>query len=153
MQKKKNGKLQLIGLTIGKYKNKEDWSVAFSEIKTALKSGLKKFEKIILSSDGDLSIINTAKNISTRVKIQKDKWHVFHQLKYYLWKDGVKKELRNKITGHFFKISMLTKRTVKRRNQRINIGVWSDAGALNVCKIRGAYYYNGISPLNWKKRA
>lgn len=205
-QKKENGKLQLVGLTIGKYKNKEDWVLAFSQIETALKSGLKKFEKIILSSDGDLSIINTAKNISKRIKIQKDKWHVFHQLKYYLWKDGVKKELKNKIIGHFFKISMLSKRTKQKRNkriksyifllsalnlshtatylqsamdgfythetegnsnvyttktersmrttnQRINIGVWSDAGALNVCKIRGAYYYNGISPLNWKTRA
>ena len=203
-QKKKDGKLQLIGLSIGKYKNKKDWSLAFSEIETALKSGLKKFEKIILSSDGDLSIIDTAKNISKRVKIQKDKWHVFHQLKYYLWSDGVKKELKNKIIGHFFKISMLSKRTIEKRNkrirryifllleagfshtaiclqsaidgfythetegnsniyttktersmrttnQRINVGVWSASGALNVCKIRGAYYYNGISPLNWKK--
>ena len=46
-----------------------------------------------------------------------------------------------------------TERSLRTTNQRINIGVWSDAGALNVCKIRGAYYYNGISPLNWKKRA
>ena len=34
----------------------------------------------------------TAKSLSKRVKIQKDKWHVFYQLKYYLWSDGVKKE-------------------------------------------------------------
>ena len=204
-QKKKNGKLHLVGLTIGKYKNKKDWLLAFSELKTALSSNLKKYEKIILCSDGDLSIIDTAKRISTRIKIQKDKWHVFHQLKYYLWKDGVKKKLKNKIIGHFFKISMLSKRIIKERdkrisqyiqllskagfhhtsvylrsamdgfythetekntniystltersmrttNQRINVGVWSDTGALNICKIRGAYYYNGISPLDWKNQ-
>ncbi len=205
-QRNKNGKLQLVGLTIGKYKNKQDWTEAFSEIKKAIESGLKKYEKIILASDGDLSIIDTAKAISEKIKIQKDKWHIFHQLKYYLWSDGVKKELKHKIIGHFFKKSMLSKRTIKERdirinkyitllrlagfkhtvvylqsamngfythetegnsniytsktersmrttNQRINIGVWSDDGALNVCKIRGVYYYNGISPLNWKNTA
>jgi len=203
-QKKRDGKLHLVGLSIGKYKDKNDWLSAMSELMTALNSGLKKYAKIILSSDGDWSIINTARNISKRIKIQKDKWHIFHQLKYYLWKDGVKKEFKNKIIRHFFKITMLSKRSIKLRNerikryifllscmgyksvatylqssmdgfythetegntniyttktersmrttnQRINVGIWSDAGALNVCKIRGAYYYNGISPLNWKK--
>ena len=205
-QKLKNGKLHLVGMTIGKYKNKSDWLSAMSEIELALSSGLKKYAKIILASDGDLSIINVAKGISQRVKIQKDKWHVFHQLKYYLWKDGVRKELRNEIIAHFFKLTMLSKcsiierdekikeyiiflsnaeykstavylesamdgfythekegntniytskteRSMRTTNQRINVGVWSDDGALNVCKIRDAYYYNGISPLNWKETA
>ena len=44
-----------------------------------------------------------------------------------------------------------TERSMRTTNQRINVGLWSDEGALNVCKIRGAYYYNEISPLNWKK--
>jgi len=202
-QKKKNGKLHLVGISIGKYKNVVDWQLAFSKITEAVKSGLEMFEKIILASDGDLSIIDTAKAISSKIKIQMDKWHVFYQLKYYLWKDGVKKDLKNSIIGHFFKISMLFKRTIKDRdkriaryiemllwsgyshtatylqssminfythetegnknvytsktersmrttNQRINVGVWSDHGALNISKIRDAYYYNGISPLNWK---
>ena len=209
-QKKKNGKLHIVGLAIGKYKDKSDWLSAMSEIQTALESGLKKYAKIILSSDGDLSIINVAKGISKgfnqRIKIQKDKWHVFHQLKYYLWKDGVCKELKNEIIAHFFKLTMLSKSSITKRdeeikkyiislsnkeykstavylesamdgfythekegntniytsktersmrttNQRINVGVWSDSGALNVCKIRDAYYYNGISPLNWKEAA
>lgn len=205
-QKLKNGKLHLVGMTIGTYKNKSNWLSAMSEIQSALSSGLKKYAKIILSSDGDLSIINVAKSINQRIKIQKDKWHVFHQLKYYLWKDGVLKELRNEIIAHFFKLTMLSKcsiierdekikeyilslsnkeykstavylesamegfythekegntniytskteRSMRTTNQRINVGVWSDSGALNVCKIRDAYYYNGISPLNWKETA
>ena len=209
-QKKKNGKLHIVGLAIGKYKDKSDWLSAMSEIQIALESGLKKYAKIILSSDGDLSIINVAKGISKgfnqRIKIQKYKWHVFHQLKYYLWKDGVCKELKNEIIAHFFKLTMLSKcsiterdeeikkyiislsnkeykstavylesamdgfythekegntniytskteRSMRTTNQRINVGVWSDSGALNVCKIRDAYYYNGISPLNWKEAA
>jgi len=206
-QKKKDGKLHIIGLSIGKYKDKKDWQSAFSELLTALNSGLKKYAKLILSSDGDLSIIEVAKSLnSKRVKIQKDKWHVFHQLKYYLWKDGVCKELKNNIIAHFFKITMLAKCSIEKRddrinryifllesagynsvatylrssmdgfythetenntniyttktersmrttNQRINVGVWSDSGALDVTKIRLAYYYNGISPLNWKNAA
>ena len=203
-QKKKDGKLHLVGLSIGRYKDKKDWLSALSEIVVALNSGLKKYSKIILSSDGDWSIIDTARNISKRIKIQKDKWHIFHQLKYYLWKDGVGKESKYKIIARFFKLTMLSKCTIEKRNkrikryifllaclgyksvarylqssmdgfythetegntniyttktersmrttnQRINVGVWSDDGALHVCKIRDAYYYNGISPLNWKK--
>ena len=46
-----------------------------------------------------------------------------------------------------------TERSMRTTNQRINVGVWSDDGALNATKIRLAYYYNGISPLNWKKQA
>ena len=46
-----------------------------------------------------------------------------------------------------------TERSMRTTNQRINVGVWSDSGALNIAKIRDAYYYNGISPLNWKNTA
>lgn len=197
-QKLKNRKLHLVGLAIGKYKDKSDWLSTMSEIQSALASGLKKYAKIILSSDGDLSIINVAKGISKRIKIQKDKWHVFHQLKYYLWKDGVCKELRSEIIAYFFKLTMLsegsiterdeeikkyivslsnkeykstavylesamdgfytheqegntniytskTERSMRTTNQRINVGVWSEDGALNVCKIRGASRTCGIT--------
>jgi len=202
-QKKQNGKLHLVGLSIGKYKDQNDWFSALSELSVALTSGLIKYTKLILSSDGDLSIIEAAKSLGKSIKIQKDKWHIFHQLKYYLWKDGVCKELKNNIIAHFFKITMLTKCSIEKRNyrisryifllesrgyhsaavylrssmegfythetekntnvyttktersmritnQRINVGVWSDRGASDVIKIRLAYYYNGISPLNWK---
>ena len=46
-----------------------------------------------------------------------------------------------------------TERSMRTTNQRINVGVWSNSGALNVCKIRDSYYYNGIDPLNWKEIA
>ncbi len=203
-QRKVDGTLHLVGMSIGKYKDKSGWLSAFSELKVALESGLKKYKKLILSSDGDLSIIDVAKDISKRIKIQKDKWHVFYQMKYYLWKDKVDKDMKNSIIGHFYKLTMLSKKTIKERNahinryifllasvgykstavylksamngfythetegntniyttktersmkttnQRIDAGKWSDDGALSVCLIREAYYYNGISPLNWKK--
>ncbi len=203
-QRKTNGKLHLVGITIGKYKDKDGWLSIMSELKIALNSGLEKYSKLILASDGDLSIINVAKEISDRIKIQKDKWHVFHQLKYYLWKDKVAKEFKSEIIAHFFKLTMLSKQSIEKRdaritryismlnhvgykassvylqsamdgfythetennkniytskiersmritNQRVNVGKWSDNGALSVCKIRDAYYYNGINPFNWKK--
>ena len=205
-QRKKDGKLQLVGLSIGKYKSKTDWIECMSGITIAIESKLEKYSKIILATDGDLSIINAAKSISNKIKIQKDKWHVFHQLKYYLWKDGITKESRSEFIAHYYALTMLSKdsssvrdksimtyinslsskqygatkvylesamngfytheqegntniytskteRSMRTTNQRINVGVWSDDGALNVCKIRGAHYYNGINPLKWKEIA
>jgi hypothetical protein len=202
-QRKKDGSLHLVGLAIGRYKELASWSLA---LKDALLSGLKEYSKIILACDGDKTIINVAKGLSEMVKIQMDKWHVFHQLKYYLWQYGFCKEFKNRIISHFFKISMLSKREIEKldnriehficllepkgynhsatylnsvienfythekekntniyttktersmrtTNQRINVGVWSDNGAKNAIKVRLAYYYNGISPLNWKKNA
>jgi hypothetical protein len=199
-QRKKDGKLQLVGLAIGKYKELKNWNLA---LKDALKSGIKKYKKVILASDGDNSIIETAQKISKKVKIQKDKWHVFHQMKYYLWQDKAVKKLKNKIISFFYKITMLSKLTIEKRterikrfifllentgykhtatylksamngfythetegnknvytsqtersmrttNRRINVGIWSETGALNVAKIRLSHYYNGINPLNWK---
>ena len=203
-QKKKDGKLHLVGIAIGKYKDSKNWlSALFSPIK----SGLKQFKKIILSSDGDKSITETAKSVSDKVKTQKDLWHVFHQLKYYLWQDKVPKEIRSNIISLVYKITMVltcfssekrlqildtviqslkkqgykhssvylqsamdgfytyetegntniyttkTERSMRTVNQRIDVGIWSDEGALNATQIRLAYYYNGISPLNWKKEA
>lgn len=201
-QKKEDGKLHLVGIAIGKYKDISNWLSALS---APIKAGLQQFEKIILSSDGDKSITETAKSISEKVKIQKDLWHVFHQLKYYLWQDKVKKEVRRNIIKLVYKITMVltnfsstrrleildtviksliingythtatylqssmegfytyekegncniytskTERAMRTTNQRVNVGVWSENGALSAVKIRLAYYYNGISPLNWKK--
>ncbi|HPO49033.1 MAG TPA: hypothetical protein PLO89_01790, partial [Spirochaetota bacterium] len=39
----------------------------------------------------------------------------------------------------------LLERMMRTINQRINVGQWSEASALSVCKIRGAYYYNGFN--------
>jgi len=199
-QRKTDGKLQLIGLSIGKYKDINNWSLA---LKTSLEEGLMKFKTVVLTCDGDFSIIKTAKKISENIKIQKDKWHVFYQMKYYLWMDKVVKEVKNEIISSFYKLTMLSKATIEDRtkfidefiyslknkgykhtstylnstmegfythesegnknvytsqtersmrttNQRINVGVWSELGALNVAKIRLSHYYNGINPLNWK---
>lgn len=38
----------------------------------------------------------------------------------------------------------LIERVMRTMNMRINIAKWSTASALAVCKIRGAYYYNGF---------
>lgn len=201
-QIKKDGKLHLIGITIGKYKNANDWKTIISE---PLLSIITKFGQVFVGTDGDKSIINTVLSLSNKVKVQFDIWHVFHQMKYYLWADGLSKEHRSKIISHFYKKTMLlncskekrdkfikryifllesvslsrtanylktamtyfytfeksnnttkytskTERSMRTTNQRINVGVWSEAGALNVAKIRDAYYYNGISPLNWKNK-
>lgn len=203
-QKKEDGKLHLVGIAIGKYKDVSNWRSALTE---PLKAGIEKFKKVVLASDGDKSITETAKSIDPlKVKIQKDHWHVFHQLKYYLWQDKAPKATKNNIIGLVYKITKLltgftsqkrleilevvintlrangyihtatylqssmdgfytyetegnknvfttkTERSMRTTNQRINVGVWSDGGSLNVAKIRLAYYYNGISPLNWKKK-
>jgi len=39
----------------------------------------------------------------------------------------------------------LVERVMRTINNRINVGTWSPQGSLNVCKIRGAYYYNDWS--------
>lgn len=202
-QKKKNGKLHLVGLAIGMYKETKNW---YSALSPSLEAAIAKFKKVILASDGDKTIINVAKSISEKIFIQMDKWHVFHQLKYYLWQDGADKDMKYSIIAHCFKITMLSKLSIKKRdkrikryifllynigykhtatylqsamkyfythetqgnsniytskteramrtiNQRINVGKWSRAGALNAVKIRLVYYYNGINPFKWKKEA
>lgn len=50
---------------------------------------------------------------------------------------GVKNRLQGKTTSH-------AERVMRTMNYRINVGKWSAAGALNVNKIRLAYYYNGF---------
>ena len=39
----------------------------------------------------------------------------------------------------------LLERMMRTINQRINVGQWSESSALSICKIRGAYYYNGFN--------
>ncbi len=200
-QKKINGKLHLVGIAIGKYKERKSWHSALVK---PLKTALIQFKKLVLASDGDTTIINTAKSISKMIKIQKDLWHVFHQLKYYLWKDNVPKKYRSNIIKLVYKITIIltmftpekrikilntvinrigannfkhtevylksamdgfytyetegntniytskTERSMRTTNQRINVGVWSDQGAIDVSKIRLAYYYNGINSSKWK---
>ena len=84
---------------------------------------LEKFKKVILACDGDKTIINVAKSVSKKVKIQADIWHVFHQMKYTLWKDGIAKELRSDIIGAIYKIMMLAKTTKKERTLALQIAL------------------------------
>ena len=44
------------------------------------------------------------------------------------------------------KTTSLIERIMRTVNLRVNVGKWSTQGALNVIKIRLAYYYNGFNP-------
>ena len=44
------------------------------------------------------------------------------------------------------KTTSLIERIMRTVNLRVNVGKWSSQGALNVIKIRLAYYYNGFNP-------
>lgn len=199
-QRDKEGKLYLVGIAIGTYKEAKGWLEAFG---TKLKEGVEKFGKVILASDCDSTIVETARRLSEYVLIQRDLWHVFHQMKYYLWQDKVDKAIRNNIislvykllliktkftkeyrlklvgnviaslkannyihtatylttcTEHFYtyetennsnKYTAKTERSMRTINARVNVGVWSDNGALNAMKIRLSYYYNRINVFNW----
>lgn len=50
---------------------------------------------------------------------------------------GIKNRLKGKTTSH-------AERVMKTINNRINVGKWTKEGAINVNKIRLAYYYNGF---------
>ncbi len=52
---------------------------------------MKCFKQFLLVTDGDTSIL---KGLGNKVKIlfQRCLWHIPHQFKWYLWKDGVKRK-------------------------------------------------------------
>ena len=54
----------------------------------------------------------------------------------------------NKLNG---KTTSRVERVMRTVNMRINVSKWSTRGALNVTKVRLAYYYNGFDPINEKK--
>ena len=49
--------------------------------------------------------------------------------------------IEKRLTG---KTTSKVERVMRTVNMRVNVSKWSDAGALNVTKIRLAYYYNGF---------
>lgn len=200
IQHKKDGKVRIAGLGIDRYDR--GWGKLFKPLLKASKC----FKSILLVTDGDTSIL---KGIKTKLKIlhQRCLWHIPHQLKYCLWKDGVKRKTsewkyvvgemlsictikkildddediravvqskQNQTTGligycqsHNYKhcirylenaqpnlftsfenklngkTTSRVERVMKTINMRINVGKWKPQGALNVNKIRLAYYYNG----------
>ena len=194
-QRNKKGKLHLAGIAIGKYKETANWQQAMDN---PIKEGIKQFGKVVLASDCDSAITETALQCNDKVVLQRDIWHVYHQLKYYLWQDKVEKPIRNNIISLVYKLMLIkkqfavnhrlllvdmvinslirngythtstylktctenfytfleekntniytskTERSMRTINARINVGVWSDNGALNAAKIRLSYYYNGF---------
>lgn len=199
-QRKGNGKIQVAGMVIDNYN--KGWNKLFKP----LKDKLKVFKEILLTTDGDDSILKGVKGI--KVILQRCLFHIPHQAKYTLWQDGIKrkskswvhiltklidicnvrkikedesiavetvknkeKELKELIdfcknnnapkTAEYLEnafpdmfsgiekkvyglTTTLLERMMRTINQRINVGQWSLASALSVCKIRGAYYYNGF---------
>jgi hypothetical protein len=89
-------------------------------------------EKIILSKEKQLDVlIEYCKNKGWKncsVYLQNAKSDMF---------TCIRNRLNGKTTSH-------AERVMKTINYRINVGKWSPAGALNVNKIRLAYYYNGF---------
>ena len=201
VQKKKGGGVRVAGLSIGNYDS--GWNKLFKPLIPAL----KKFEKFLLVTDGDTNIFKPLKKI-VNVLVQRCLWHIPHQMKYYLWKDKVKRKsakyiyvlselleicaipkqvkddkiidriiqskeerlenlmsycdkegyqncltyltnakndmftaFKNRLNG---KTTSHAERVMRTINMRINVGKWSLEGALNVNKVRLAYYYNGF---------
>jgi len=161
----------------------------------------------LLVTDGDTSIFKPLKE-TVNVVLQRCLWHIPYQMKYYLWKDGVRRKskkylytlselfeicairslvkddkiidqmiqskekrlqnlisycdnegyqncstylknaekdlftaIKNRLHG---KTTSHAERVMRTINMRINVGKWSQEGALNVNKVRLAYYYNGF---------
>jgi len=85
VQLKKSGGVRIAGLSIGNYDS--GWDKLFKPLIPALKC----FKQFLLVTDGDTSIL---KGLGSSVKIlfQRCLWHIPHQFKWYLWKDGVKRK-------------------------------------------------------------
>lgn len=85
VQLKKKGGVRVAGLSIGNYDS--GWDKLFKP----LLPDLKCFKHFLLVTDGDTSIL---KGLGNKVKVlfQRCLWHIPHQFKWYLWKDGVKRK-------------------------------------------------------------
>ena len=87
VQLKRSGGVRVAGLAIGNYEG--EWEKLFEPLLEAL----KRFKQFFLVTDGDTNIL---KALGDRVKVifQRCLWHIPHQFKWYLWKDGVKHKSR-----------------------------------------------------------
>jgi hypothetical protein len=193
----RKGKLWLSNISIGNYGHRKQWEALFAPLKEVFNTeALQKDLQFIM--DGCKGILAAAKSVHSRVKIQRDVWHIGHQLKYFSWKDKINEihkaalfriifkavfpqpeitktqaieHLTNAVllceqfeykhtmsflmnaaehlyTHHEIPIPTLYSTKIERMmrtvNQRMDIGVWSEKGALAVAKIRLAYFYNGF---------
>ena len=87
VQLKRSGGVRVAGLAIGNYEG--EWEKLFEPLLEAL----SRFKQFFLVTDGDTNIL---KALGDRVKVifQRCLWHIPHQFKWYLWKDGVKRKSR-----------------------------------------------------------
>ena len=85
-QMKKEGKIQVTGMIIGKYNG--GWDKLFKP----LLESLKTFKKIFLVTDGDDSILKGIKGI--KVILQRCLFHIPYEAKYTLWQDKIKRKSR-----------------------------------------------------------
>jgi hypothetical protein len=99
VQLKKNGKVRIAGLSIGDFNS--GWDRLFKPLITTF----KKFKRFLLVTDGDTNILKGLKG-KVKVVFQRCLWHIPHQLKYYLWKDGVKRKSKEwlRVLARIFEI-------------------------------------------------
>jgi len=85
VQLKRRGGVRIAGLAIGDYEG--GWEKLFEP----LLEGLRSFKRFFLVTDGDTNILQA---LGERVKVifQRCLWHIPHQFKWVLWKDGVKRK-------------------------------------------------------------
>lgn len=93
--------VRIAGVSIGKYES--GWDKLFDPLKDALKT----FENFLLITDGDTSILKPLKGL--KILFQRCLWHLPYQLKYYLWKDEVKRKSERwyHILGEIFDITAI----------------------------------------------
>jgi hypothetical protein len=83
-QRKTGGGIRVAGMTLGRYK--QGWKHLFAPLKRAL----KRFKRIILVTDGDISPLKGLEGVE--VILQRCLFHIPHEVKYTLWQDGVSRK-------------------------------------------------------------
>ncbi|MBF8274966.1 MAG: hypothetical protein HW390_39, partial [Candidatus Brocadiaceae bacterium] len=156
VQYKRGGGVRVAGLDIGNYHGA--WDKLFQ-------NRIEVMKRFLLITDGDTSILDGLKD-KVKVLIQRCLWHIPYQAGYVLWEDGVKHKSREwlQVMSDIPEICAIRpfvdcQKTIekiiesKRKrlegvmrtvNMRVHVSKWSDTGALNVTKIRLAYYDNGF---------
>lgn len=76
------GGLRIAGLAIGKYES--GWDAVFEP----LRDQFEKMGEFHLILDGDKAILKGLK-ANIEVTVQRCLWHIPHQIKHYLWSDGI----------------------------------------------------------------
>jgi len=99
VQEKVSGGVRIAGLSIGNYEG--EWNKLFKPLKRSMMS----FESFLLVTDGDTSILKGLKGV--KLIFQRCLWHIPYQMRYYLWKDGVKRKSEEwyKVQGKIFDIA------------------------------------------------